>query len=259
MKERVVSLIKVLAPILLFATVIVAACFAAESSTENDAFPSLRNGGAVTITDTVFTGRGKITSFDIDAEGNILLCIDPGVFGLDRHKYLMLLRPDGSLLRTYEYYGNNSPAAGFTEEGNIVVYQARDTQATVIDTQGNILYTYTDENAREASRCWSEGRRTFGELTYSTKGGKSKLTVRGGRTPEEVLFEIPSASQLFLIVWLFHMALAVGVFCCLYRARSRELQKNAHLHYTPPEGPGEEQLYGCFTGEDEKSFGCFTE
>lgn len=239
-------------------------CLFADETVESDAAPSVFHGGAVTVTDTFFSGMATIASIDMDAQGNVLACVNPGVFQGERQKYIMLLRPDGSLLRTYEFYSNHKAYAGFTEEGNIVLCEARNDTAAVIDAQGKILYTYPYENGSEPSRLASKYYLERDGVRYSVNFTDSRILAASDLAMgQSVFFEVKSAGLVFFVLWLFCMAFIMG----MSRRLLRRLRPRRPVSFPGPEAAagcgcfaGEnEESYGCFAGEDAEEYGCFTE
>ena len=227
-------------------------CLFADETVENDAAPSVFHGGAVAVTDTIFSGMAEISTIDMDARGNILVCVNPGIFDGVRQKYMMLLRPDGSLLRTYEFYSNHRASAGFTEDDSIVLCEARNDKAVVIDAQGEVLYTYLYESGAESNRLTSKYFLESDGVRYSVNFMHSRiLAAKDPAMGQSVFFEVQSANSAFLVFWLFSMILLIGTSVRLFR------RLRPRRPVSSPE-PEDAAGYGCFTGENEESYGCFT-
>lgn len=238
-------------------------CSFADRATEYGETLSLFHIGEAKITDIVFSGMAVITSIDVDAEGNILVCINPGPI-TERQKYIMLLRPDGSLLRTYEFYTDYTFWALFTEEENIVIWEARNSTVAIMDLQGKVLETFPNTDERSPRDFDAKHSFEYGGARYILNFGKSQILVsRDPAAGQTVLFKVKSASLAFFVFWSFSMSLILILFRRLiWKSRShasffsdKEKEEERYGCFAKENA----ECYGCFTGEDPKDYDCFTE
>lgn len=171
--------------------------------------------GDISVTDDVFSGKGEISSFDVNSEGNVLICVT-AAYSYDR--YVMIFEQDGTLLHTFEMRFPHRLHAMFTEDGNIVLYGARDTEATVFNAYGEILYEYSENYFQERSEAEGPSRRYYGDICYERNFFKSRITkcLNGER---EVFYEIQSSMSAFLILWCSVMIFMVVSMKRIHRHR----------------------------------------
>ena len=125
--------------------------------------------GDISITDYVFDGKGEITSFDIDSDGNVLICVNQAY---SHNRYVMIFQPDRTLIQTFEFQVYRTVYARFTEEGNIVLYSTHSNEATVFDYYGKILYEYSNNINKETAEAEIPNRRYYDDIVYRRNGNK---------------------------------------------------------------------------------------
>lgn len=157
--------------------------------------------GDISVTDVLFSGKGEITSFDVNLEGELLICVSQAY---SFNKYAMIFQQDGTLLRTFKMRCPSNLYAMFAEGGNVVLYGARSSEATVFNNRGEILYEYSENVVRETSEARTPDRRYYGDIVYRRNGNKNQITrIVNGEI--EVVYEISSVIPERLMFICFSM------------------------------------------------------
>ena len=177
--------------------------------------------GDISITDYVFDGKGKITSFDIDSEGNVLICVNQAY---SHNRYIMIFHPDRTLIRTFEFQVDYTVYARFTEEGNIVLYSTHSNEATVFNCYGEVLYEYSENINQEIAELEREINQSCGDAFYEINLGRTQIK----KYPEEnveVFYEIKSAAPEFMVFWCFSMLFILGSMMALLIHREKAIKR----------------------------------
>lgn len=170
----------------------------------------------ISVTDNVFSGKGEIGSFDINAEGNVLVCINQ-TFSYNR--YIMVFQPDGALLQTFEFRFPHAVYAKFADDGNIVLYGVRSSRAAVFSKQGEILYEYSENIEKEIAEVSRASVQYYGDICYKRNVGKTQIEKCLDGTVE-VFYEVASDAPEFILFWCFTMLFIICSF--IFRMLRRE-------------------------------------
>ncbi len=177
--------------------------------------------GDISITDYVFDGKGKISSFDIDSDGNVLICANQEY---SHNRYVMIFRSDRTLIQTFEFQVYRTVYARFTEEGNIVLYSSHCNEANVLNRQGEFLYEYSENINREIAELERETMQSHGGISYQINLGRTQIK----KYPEgtvEIFYEIKSAAPEFMMFWCFSMLFILGSMMALLIHREKAIKR----------------------------------
>ncbi len=177
--------------------------------------------GDISITDYVFDGKGEITSFDIDSDGNVLICVNQAY---SHNRYVMIFQPDRTLIQTFEFQVDYTVYARFTEEGNIVLYSAHSDEATVANRYGEILYEYSENINREIAELERETKQSYEGISYQINLGGNQIK----KYPEgtvEIFYEIISVAPEFMMFWCFSMLFILGSMMALLIHREKAIKR----------------------------------
>lgn len=177
--------------------------------------------GDISITDYVFDGKGEITSFDIDSDGNVLICVNQAY---SHNRYVMIFQPDRTLIQTFEFQVDYTVYARFTEEGNIVLYSAHSDEATVANRYGEILYEYSENINREKAELTMKGSQYYGDIFYEMNLEGSQIK-KNSKESVEVFYEIKSAAPEFMMFWCFSMLFILGSMMALLIHREKAIKR----------------------------------
>lgn len=168
------------------------------------------------ILTTSFEGNGEILSFDVNENGEVLICVQETS---SHHYYFMILDVEGNLscslcitspLQTYGKFG---------EEGTIVLFLQKSSLAWEIDRAGNLINEYHDIDI-ERGRILRQYRCVYGDMEFIRNNLHSKIIVRA-KGIENVFFEISIGKSNSLFLFAICLLVIVLGFAFLLIQKSK--------------------------------------
>lgn len=173
------------------------------------------------VMEYAFSGKGEITSFDVNSEGNILICVNQAY---SYNKYIMIFQSDKTLLYAYKIRFPHRLYAMFSEEKNIVIYAARSTEATVFNNRGEILYSYSENYLSEKREAEAPDRRRYGDIEYWRNENRNQI-IKCENGEKEILYEMASSLPEFFAFWLLTMLFIIFSFMFWMLRREKWLKR----------------------------------
>lgn len=140
----------------------------------------------VKIETTLFQGKGKILSFDVNKRGEVLICVQETS---SDYYHFIILDTDGNLIQSLCIISPIKTYGKFGDDETMVLFLQKSVFAWEIDRSGNLIDEYHDEEI-ERGRILRQSRCGYGDMEFVLNGLHSKILVRENGA-ERVFFEIP--------------------------------------------------------------------
>ncbi len=177
---------------------------------------------SITVTHFVFSGKGTIDSFDVNQQGNLLICVNPT---RSHERYVMLFSEEGCLLKTFIFYTTYNIYASFWDDESIVLYEVHDRGALVIDMNGTVIDRLQNFSSTQAGKIHSKSTLYYDNVIYQRNIGRTKIT-KSQDDLEEVFFEIEGSASDFIMEWLLMLLVILGgTIFILYQIEKSKRQR----------------------------------
>lgn len=166
----------------------------------------------VEIQSDPFSGDGEIVSFDVNENGEVLICVEDFT---GKQIHVMIFNVQGEILCSLLIYKSEDPLlhCAFQDTQNIALFPNRGSKIYVIDRLGNALYDYSNENIN-VPLIGLKSDALFQDIQFKRNKAHSQIVkIQDG--VEEIFYEVGvgnrSKSMRRILFSIMHIILTVFI------------------------------------------------